>query len=71
MPMPAENTLWPPKTWAPAYKQYAENDAWLTGDTKAIASIYGNSGQTTHSRAGVAHRGGIVGAVSRMFWGRP
>lgn len=72
MPMPAANTPWPPKAWAPAYAQYAENDAWLTGNTKALAAIYGGQSNTsTHSRAGKPHHGGIVGAASRLFWGRP
>lgn len=71
MPMPAANTPWPPKPWDIAYAQYAENDAWLTGDTKALASIYGNRGGATHTRAGQPHKGGLVGAASRLFWGRP
>ncbi len=72
MPMPVANSPWPPKTWAPAYAQYAENDAWLTGDTKALAAIYGGQGgSATHTRAGAPHKGGIVGAASRLFWGRP
>lgn len=69
--MPAANTPWPPNAWAPAYAQYAENDAWLTGDTKALAGLYGGQGGATHTRAGVAHRGGLVGAASRLMWGRP
>ncbi|MHA3724330.1 hypothetical protein ACXR2T_10665 [Leucobacter sp. HY1910] len=71
MPMPSPNTPWPPKAWAPAYSQYAENDAWLTGDTKTLASIYQQGGGATHSHGGVPHRGGLVGAASRFMWGRP
>lgn len=72
MPMPAANTPWPPKDWAPAYTQYAENDAWLTGDTKTLASIYGvGKSGATHTHNGVAHKGGLVGAASRFMWGRP
>lgn len=72
MPMPAANTPWPPKPWDVAYAQYAENDAWLTGDTKTLASIYGGQASSaTHSRAGQPHKGGLVGAASRFMWGRP
>lgn len=71
MPMPAANTPWPPKAWAPAYAQYAENDVWLTGDTKTLASLYSEQGNATHTRAGQPHRGGLAGAASRLFWGRP
>ncbi|QYM76922.1 phage portal protein [Leucobacter luti] len=69
--MPAANTPWPPKAWAPAYAQYAENDAWLTGDTKTLATLYSGQGGATHTRAGQAHRGGLVGTMARAFWGRP
>ena len=72
MPMPAANSPWPPKAWAPAYAQYAENDAWLTGDTKTLQQLYtGSSGQATHQHGGTPHKGGLVGAASRLFWGRP
>jgi A118 family predicted phage portal protein len=72
MPMPAANTPWPPPAWADAYAQYAENDAWLTGDTRALASIYGaQGGGATHTRHGQARRGGLAGAMSTMIWGRP
>lgn len=72
MPMPAANTPWPPKPWDLAYTQYSENDAWLTGDTKALASIYGGQASSaTHTRAGQPHTGGLVGAASRFMWGRP
>ncbi|KKI18723.1 MULTISPECIES: phage portal protein [unclassified Leucobacter] len=72
MPMPGPNSPWPPKAWQPAYDQYALNDAWLTGDVAAIARFAGNDQQAaTHRHNGTGHRGGIVGAASRMFWGRP
>lgn len=70
MPMPAANSPWPPEAWADAYAQYAENDAWLTGDTDALAKMYGGQG-VTHSRASISHHGGFLGAMSRAFWGRP
>ncbi|WP_449281243.1 phage portal protein [Leucobacter sp.] len=70
--MPAANTPWPPKAWADAYAQYAENDAWLTGDTKTLQQIYrADQGQATHTRGGQPYKGGLVGAASRFMWGRP
>ena len=72
MPIPAPNTPWPPKPWDHAYKAYAENDAWYTGDTDALAKLYQREQQAaTHVHRGTPHRGGLVGAASRMFWGRP
>lgn len=71
MPMPAANSAWPPKAWQPAYAQYAENDAWLTGDVKTLERMYAGGRAATHQRAGVPYSGGIVGAATRLFWGRP
>lgn len=73
MPIPAQNTPWPPKPWDAAYKAYAENDAWYTGDTDALAKIYRRDAQAaaTHEHRGVPMQGGVVGAATRMFWGRP
>lgn len=71
MPIPAPNTAWPPAPWDVAYQQYEINDAWLTGDTDRLAKIYGRGERGTHTRHGQEMRGGLVGAASRMFWGRP
>lgn len=70
MPMPAANTPWPPKSWQPAYAQYAENNAWVTGDTKTLERLYTSDTGATHVHAGTPHRGGLVGAASRLFPGR-
>lgn len=73
MPIPAPNTEWPPKPWDYAYKAFAENDAWYTGDTAALQKMYRAeaTAAATHAHRGVPHQGGLVGAASRMFWGRP
>lgn len=73
MPIPDQNTLWLPAPWDYAYKSFAENDAWYTGDTAALAKMYGREGapRSTHVRHGQQMQGGLVGAASRMFWGRP
>ncbi|RLP68362.1 hypothetical protein D9V30_10255 [Mycetocola reblochoni] len=69
--LPRENTSWPPSPWDHAYATYAENEAWYLGDTKRLQAIYRRQGQATHTHRGELHTGGVVGAVSRMFWGRP
>lgn len=73
MPIPEPNTPWLPAPWDFAYKAYAENDAWYTGDVDALQKLYQRSGttRTTHIRHGQAMQGGVVGAASRFFWGRP
>lgn len=73
MPIPAENTPFLPAPWDYAYKAFAENDAWYTGDTDALEKLYRREEQrqATHVHRGQPMRGGVVGAASRMFWGRP
>ena len=73
MPIPEPNNPWLPAPWDFAYKAYAENDAWYTGDVDALQKLYQRAGTTrsTHVRHGQAMQGGVVGAASRFFWGRP
>ena len=73
MPIPAQNTPWPPAPFDYAYRAYAENDAWYTGDTDALEKLYRREAQqqATHQHRGIPMRGGVVGAATRMFWGRP
>lgn len=73
MPIPEPNTPWLPAPWDFAYRAYAENDAWYTGDVDALQKLYQRAGTTrsTHVRHGQEMRGGVVGAASRFFWGRP
>lgn len=73
MPIPEANTPWLPAPWDLAYKAFAENDAWYTGDTAALEKLYRRElrQDPTHQRRGQPMRGGVVGAATRMFWGRP
>ena len=73
MPIPEANTPWLPQPWDTAYKAFAENDAWYTGDTATLQKLYQRqtSQDSTHVRRGQPMQGGLVGAASRMFWGRP
>lgn len=72
MALPEANTAWPPAPWDYAYRAYAENEAWYLGDTDALEKIYRRASQTVdYARRGQPMQGGIVGAASRMFWGRP
>lgn len=71
MPIPQPGSTWPPTGWATAYQQYATNSAWLTGDIKQLRRIYNPTSRPTHQHAGTPHTGGLVGTISRAFWGRP
>lgn len=62
-------TQWPPKPFDQAASKMREWDAWYVGRAEQLAALYG-SGPVVHSRPG-QYRGGLVGAVSRFFWGRP
>lgn len=69
MALPAEKSLWPPKAYAPAFSDMAAHDAWYTGNTSALADVY-----RTESRPEIRpsqYAGGVIGAASRFFWGRP
>jgi hypothetical protein len=40
MPLPADNSAWPPPEWADHYKRMRVDDAWYAGDPKRLARIY-------------------------------
>lgn len=41
MPLPSDNNeQWPPKEWSPIYAEYAEHDAWYSGDPNRIAQVH-------------------------------
>jgi A118 family predicted phage portal protein len=46
-----------------------EWNAWYVGRAEQLAAVY-NTGPVVHTRPSQYH-GGLVGAVSRFFWGRP
>jgi hypothetical protein len=70
--MPQQSDAWPPQPFDVAFARFAEHDAWYCGDTATLADIYGGKGaQPTHVRSGVAYRGGVIGALSKMWWGQP
>lgn len=74
MPLPAGNTAWPPAELAEITPKIAEWDAWWTGDSTKLERAYTGTGRhgTAVNRVRPSQRaGGVIGAVSRFFWGRP
>lgn len=73
MPLPENNSPWLPEPWDVAYREYAENAAWWTGDVEGLERIYRREEQSRpdYVRHGQRMRGGVVGRASRFFWGRP
>ncbi|SFN66375.1 phage portal protein [Mycetocola miduiensis] len=71
MALPEPNSAWPPPAWAAAYATYAENEAWYLGDVDKLTKVYQRNGATRPVEVRGQRNGGVVGAVSRFFWGRP
>lgn len=64
--------VFPPQPFDIAFARFAEHDAWYCGDTATLAEIYqGKIGPTTHIRAGIPYRGGVIGTLSKFWWGQP
>ena len=60
----------PPAPFDTALERFREHEAWWIGDTLTLHDIY--QGDTaTHTRKGEPHRGGLVGSLSKAFWGAP
>jgi A118 family predicted phage portal protein len=79
MPLPAGGGAWPPENLAPVFERLASYAAWWTGDPADLAKAYGGLGGYAYdstSRDRIAnhpsqYRGGVVGTVSRWWWGEP
>lgn len=75
MPMPDSGSDWPPKTLEKVHIDIARWSAWWGGDPDQLSQVYGgyNGGYSGHSGVSAEHsfaaRGGLLGAVSRFFWG--
>ena len=70
MPLPTGGQDWPPKALAPIAAKHAEWDAWYVADPDRLAATYRGRTQRAFDRVS-QHRGGVVGALARMWWGRP
>lgn len=69
MPLPPNGLAWPPKELATVRPALAEWDAWYSGDPDTLSAVYGRTSVAPRVRAGQL-AGGVVGAVSRFWWGR-
>lgn len=58
---------WPPKPYDDAQRQIAEWAAWYVGDATKLSRTYNDKPRTRPTQ----WRGGLIGAASRFFWGRP
>lgn len=62
---------WPPEPFDIAFARFRELDAWWSGDTQTLAEIYSGTGGQTHTVNGRSFRGGVLGTLSKWWWGQP
>lgn len=67
MPLPQNDTPWPPKPFDVAQAAMNGWDAWYSGDTERLASHY--SAHNT-MRGSTFQNGGLVGVAKEFMWGR-
>ncbi len=70
MPLPAPNSEWPPPQWSDIYTAYDQWSAWYSGDADRLTHVYERDGSPQRVRPS-QHSDGLVGKVSRWFWGTP
>lgn len=64
----------PPAPFDIAYAKFREHDAWVRQDADSLNAIYTGKdavASATHTIGGRPYRGGALGALSKMFLGRP
>lgn len=66
MSLPANKSEWPPAQWSPLFDMVTESAAWWQGDVNALRSQYVGAKLRPSQ-----FDGGVVGATSRFFWGKP
>lgn len=70
MPLPANETPWPPRDDEQARGRLAEHDAWYSGDTDRIDKVYGRDAERPSSRPS-QYAGGLKGRLARFWYGKP
>lgn len=70
MPLPAQSIAWPPADLTAITAKQRELDAWYVGDPNTLHSVYQSSSMQPFDRVS-QRRGGVSGALARMWWGRP
>jgi A118 family predicted phage portal protein len=74
VPLPTEDTTWPPAALGRVAERMSVWSAWYSGDPDELSNVYEGIG-----RRNVRHpnlrpsqmRGGLVGTLARWFWGQP
>lgn len=71
MPLPKNGLKWPPEQLAPITAAQAEFDAWYSGDPLKLGDVYRSRQEKPAFDRTSQYRGGVTGAVARMWWGKP
>jgi hypothetical protein len=74
MALPVKDSEWPPKAYRLAYDGYRVWDAWYANDLDKLRRVYQGAGYRLDPVARARpsqYSDGIVGRLSRWFWGRP
>ncbi|MGK5531547.1 phage portal protein [Streptomyces sp. URMC 129] len=70
MPLPTSDQPWPPTDPVVA-SSMADWDAWYSGDPDRLAERYANRATKEPRTRPSQYRGGVVGRLSRWWWGEP
>jgi A118 family predicted phage portal protein len=69
VPLPDASIDWPPPAYTDALSRARDYDAWWSGDPDRLGNVYQR--RTTPANRPSQYRGGLVGTLSRWFWGAP
>jgi A118 family predicted phage portal protein len=67
VPLPANNTSWPPKALDGILGPLGQWSAWYAGSPDALRAAYSKPVLDRPAQ----YRGGVSGAAARLWWGRP
>ena len=70
MPLPQNGLSWPPTALADVTPALRTWSAWYEGTPEALTAAYQRTSGVAPARPS-QYAGGVVGAVSRFWWGRP
>lgn len=71
MPLPEAGSAWPPPEHAAALARFCDYDAWYSGNPDQLAEVYKRRSASLPKDRPSQYRGGVVGKLSRWFWGTP
>ncbi|MEU6279741.1 phage portal protein [Streptomyces sp. NPDC047028] len=71
MPLPTDDTSWPPAFLSPALDAMHTWDTWWSGDPDRLEQLYGGSTGGGPDPKRLQYAGGVVGRLARWWWGTP